>query len=252
MKKLTPALFAAALALLPAVSQAGGIPVFDGTNVIQNTLTALRTLQQYEQMIESYKTQIEELEQATQQVESLTGSRGIGDLLNSRAFRDARRYTPSSWRDTLRILEAGGLPGSASDVRDIYAGMSDRYGIAGAAETNTVNAEAPNAQAFEQRRDTNFATAAVSEASYDRTSGRMQNYESLMGAIENAPDMKAIGDLTARINAENGTALAELIRLNAVQMQHMAAQENQRLVDETNMRKLTRFQAYRIEDIPAQ
>ena len=252
MKKLTPALFAAALVLLPAASHAGGIPVIDVTNVTQNTLTALRSLQQYQQMIEAYKTQLEELEQAAQQVESLTGSRGIGDLLNSRTFRDARRYTPSSWRDTVRILEAGGLPGSASDVRDVYADMNERYGINGAAETNSVNADAPNAQAFQQRRDTNYATAAVSEASYDQTTRRMENYEGLMGAIENAPDMKAIGDLTARITAENGTALAELIRLNAVQMQHMAAQENQRLVDETNMRRLTRFQSYRIEDIPTE
>ena len=121
MKKLTGYVLAAAITLTPMTSFAG-IPVIDVTNIVQNTLTAVRTLQQYEQMLEDYKTQLEELDQATKQVESLTGNRDIGDLLNGGSYREARRYTPTTWRDTMHILEAGGLPGSVADVIDIYQG----------------------------------------------------------------------------------------------------------------------------------
>ncbi len=251
MKKLTGYVLAAAITLTPMTSFAG-IPVIDVTNIVQNTLTAVRTLQQYEQMLEDYQTQLEELDQAIRQVESLTGNRGIGDLLNGASYREARRYTPTTWQDTMRILEAGGLPGSVADVIDIYQGHTDRYEIANRDVYNVVNEDAPNAVAFEQRRNTNMATFAVSEASYDKTVQRMKNYESLMGSIEDTPNMKAIGDLTARINAENGTALAELIRLNAIQMQHTASVQNQNLVDETNMKRQTTYEDFPFGELPTE
>ena len=62
----------------------------------------------------------------------------------------------------------------------------------------------------------------------------------------------AIGDLTARINAENGTALAELIRLNAIQMQQTASVQNQNLVDETNMKRQTQYQDYAFGELPTE
>lgn len=249
MKKLTGCILAAAITITPITSYAA-MPVIDVTNIVQNTLTAIRTLQQYEQMLKDYKTQLDELDQAIKQVESLTGNRGIGDLLNGGAYREARRYTPTTWRDTMRILEAGGLPGSVADVLAIYEGHSDQYQIAERNVYNVVDEDAPNAVAFAQRRDTNFAAMAVSEASYNQSQHRMENYESLMASIEDAVDMKAIGDLTARINAENGTALAELIRLTAVQMQQVAAVQNHDLVDETNMKRQTTYEDFAFGELP--
>ena len=83
MKKLTGYVLAAAITLTPMTSFAG-IPVIDVTNIVQNTLTAVRTLQQYEQMLEDYKTQLEELDQATKQV-----------VLGGR--------TPERWRDPHQV-----------------------------------------------------------------------------------------------------------------------------------------------------
>ena len=252
MKKLTAIVLASAITFAPMTSYASGIPTVDVANIVQTTLTAIRTLQQYEQMLEDARTQLRELDEAVKQVQSLTGNRGIGDLLNGGAFRDARRYTPTTWRDTMRILDAGGLPGSVNDVRDIYEGNTDRYEIANRDAYNVVNEDAPNAIAFEQRRDTNMAQLAVSEVSYDQTVQRMQNYEEFMGSIETTPDMKAIGDLTARINAENGTALAELIRLNSIQMQAASSIQNQNLVDETNMKRQTSYADFAFGELPTE
>ena len=253
MKKFTGFVLATAITMTPLTSFAG-LPVIDVTNIVQNTLTAVRTLQQYEQMLEDAQTQLKKLDEAVNrsQVESLTGNRGIGGLLNSGPYRDARRYTPSTWQDTMRILEAGGLPGSVSGVVDIYSANRDTYQIAERDAYNVVNPDAPNAVAFERRKFTNDAALAVAEVSYDQSYTRMQRYETMMDSIEDMPDMKAIGDLTARINAQNGTALTELIRLNTIAMQQTASVQNQNLVDETNMKRQTSYADFAFGELPTE
>ena len=115
-----------------------------------------------------------------------------------------------------------------------------------------LNPDAPNAQAFERRRDTNIATIAVAETSYNNTPARMVNYETFMGQIDATENAKAAADLNARIAAENGTSLAELIRLQSVQLQQAGAIEAQQLVDETNMKRQTRYQDFAFGELPTE
>ena len=227
---------------LPAVAQ---IPVTDVANLTEQIL-------QYSQMLLEYERQFEQLTEARNQVEAITGHYGLGELLNDRRFRDARRYTPTTWRDTLRILEAGGLPGSVADVRAIYAERSESLAIVGADDYNQLNPNAPNAQAFERRRDTNLASQAIAEVTYGNTQARMESYETLMGQIEAAENSKAIADLQARIAAENGTSLADLIRLQSVQLQQVSAVEAQQLVDETNMKRQTQYEDFPFGELPTE
>ncbi len=240
----------AALLTLPLQTIAGGFPVIDVANLTQTQLSAARALQQYQQMVEAYQTQLEQLQQAAQQLDAMTGTNTFGDLYNSGKYRDARRYVPSTWEDTMRILEAGGLPGSARDVYEIYDRISKDSNLLTRDQYNAINQDSPNAKAFERRANTNTASMAVSERSFNQSHLRMAVYEEMMQAINSAPDLKTISDLSARINAENGTALAELIRLKAVQLQQAASVQHQHLVDESNMKAMTRFQNYPINNIP--
>ena len=239
-----------ALIALLAIPSYGQLAVIDPTNLAQNALTAARTLEQYQQMVESYRTQLEQLEEAARQVQALTGPRGMSRLRNGTAFRTARRYAPSSWRDTLLILERGGNPGNARDVRRIMEEIYDEYGIGGAEDYNPINPNDPAARAFQNRRDTTYAAAAISETSYNQTESRVETMESFLDEIERAGDMKAISDLNARIGAENGLLLAELIRLNAIRMQQAAAAETQRMADEERLRAMTDFESYPLYEIP--
>ena len=239
MKKCI-ALLALVLATAPAHA---GWPVFDASNLAEN-------LRQLLQMQQQYERQLEELMEARRQVEAITGNYGFGELLNGQVYRDARRYTPTTWRDTLRILEAGGLPGSVADVRAVYGERSEALAVIGAEEYNALNPDAPNAQAFERRRNTNLASQAIAEATYDDIQVRMSNYEALMGQIESTDNTKAIADLQARIAAENGTTLADLIRLQAVQLHQTSAIEAQQLVDETNMKRQTQYQDFAFGELP--
>ena len=63
---------------------------------------------------------------------------------------------------------------------------------------------------------------------------------------------KAIADLQARIAAENGTSLADLIRLQSVQLQQTGAIEAQQLVDETNMKRQTQYQDFAFGELPTE
>ena len=230
------------LSPFPAMAQ---IPVTDVANFTQQ-------IRQYIQMGLQYQRQFEQLTEAKNQLGAITGNYGLGELLNDTTYRDARRYTPTTWRDTLKILEAGGLPGSVADVRRIYGEHADSLAIIGADDYNQLNPNAPNAQAFERRRDTNLATLAVAETAYNSTSSRLANYETLMGQIEATGNAKSIADLNARIVAENGTSLTELIRLQSVQLQQAGAIEAQQLVDETNMKRQTQYQDFAFGDLPTE
>ncbi len=231
--------------LTASFSAKAQIPVTDVANLAEQ-------IQQFAQMELQYARQLEQLTEARVQVEAITGHYGVGELLNSNVYREARRYTPTTWRDALRILEAGGLPGSVADVRALYGERAESMAVIGAEDYNIINPDAPNAQAFERRRDTNLATLAIAEASYDDTQARMVNYETFMAEVDAAENAKAIADLTARIAAENGTSLAELIRLQSVQLQQFGAVEAQQLVDETNMKRQTLYQDYRFGELPTE
>ena len=234
-----------AIFLATSLSAQAQLTVIDPANIAEN-------IRQLVQLELQYARQLEELIEARRQVESITGHYGLGELLNSQIYRDARRYTPTTWRDTLRILEAGGLPGSVTDVRNVYSERSESLAIAGAENYNVLNPDAPNAQAFERRRDTNLASQAIAEATYDDTQARMSNYEALMGQIEVTENSKAIADLQARITAENGTSLADLIRIQSVQLQQTSAIEAQQLVDETNMKRQTQYQDFPFGELPTE
>jgi len=233
------------IAAWPVAGQASGLPVVDIANLAEN----IRGLVQLEL---AYARQLEELQRAMEQVEAVTGHYGAGELLNSSAFRDARRYTPSSWQDTLKILKAGGLPGSVADVRAIYRQRAKATAVIGAEQYNRLNSNAANAQAFERRRDTNYATLAIAEATYDDSEARIANYEALMAEIEASVNLKASSDLSARIAAQNGTSLTQLIRLQAVELQQLGAIEAQQLVDETNMKRQTSYEDYPFGALPTE
>ena len=93
---------------------------------------------------------------------------------------------------------------------------------------------------------------AIAETSYGSTQTRMAHYETFMGQIEAADNVKSIADLSARIAAENGTSLAELIRLQSVQLQQAGAIEAQQLVDETNMKRQTRYEDFAFGELPTE
>lgn len=194
-------------AMLAGTAQAGGWPVIDISNLLQ-------AIREYEQLTQ-------QLAQMQQQYASLTGSRNMGGLFNSPADQQMRMYAPQSWQQSLNVLQQGGLPGNAADVARASQIFANNQGI-----TQTGPQVFPgnggnnaDARAYTNSTSTTAAAAGLSQAAYDQTQARMQRIQQYLAQINSTQDLKASIDLNARLLAEVNEALAQLIQLQAAQMQ---------------------------------
>ena len=68
------------------------IPVTDGASIAQQAAAQVETIAKWKLQYDQMMSQID---QAKQQFESLTGSRGLGTIMNNAALRD---YLPNNWQ----------------------------------------------------------------------------------------------------------------------------------------------------------
>ena len=227
-----------------------GIPVIDATNVVQTTITAQQAIEQVRQLQEAYQTQLQELDQAVAQVQAMTGSRGLGGLVNGTVEHDLRRYLPDTWLDTLQVLEATGVPASAADVERIFRDLNERYDVATAEDYAPDDPDTPTAQAHQRTTETGYATLATSEAAFDQTGRRVSAYETFLAELDRTGDVKASIDLMARIAAENGLTTNELLRLQAINLQLQGTVTTQQQVNASANARMNRFRPTRLGEIP--
>jgi len=153
-------------------------------------------VRQVADMEQALATANAQLLQAEKQLQSMTGGRGMQDLLPG----VTRNYLPSTW---------GALAAAAQGVATPYPAL--------AASVNALigaNAVLPGRQlallsAADQRqitatRERVALDQAASQAAFADASGRFAGLQSLVTAIGAAPDQKAILELQARIEAELG------------------------------------------------
>lgn len=201
-------------------AQAQGIPVYDASSFAQ-------MIAQVDAMAEDYQKQLEQLDEAIKQREALTGPRNAGDLLNGILEQQLREYLPNTWEDTMNLITANGLPSGALDTQGIYTDLINTYDPVAGSEAYASDPSGPLSQALDRRTSTTYAAMAASEQAYNNINERIQIYESLLNELNNTEDLKGSVDLQARISAENGLILSELMRLNAIQMQQRASEENE-------------------------
>ena len=99
MKKLTLSLIVAGGLSLSSVAFAQ-IPVTDGASIAQQVAAQVETIAKWKMQYDQMMSQIE---QAKQQYESLTGSRGLGNIMNNPALRD---YLPGDWQAVSKSADA--------------------------------------------------------------------------------------------------------------------------------------------------
>ncbi|MDB5986952.1 MAG: type secretion protein VirB5 [Nevskia sp.] len=207
-------LLSVVLAVGVAVSgaaSASGIPVVDVANLIQDVQQFMQLTAQLEQLQHQYA-------QMQQQYQSLTGSRNMGGLFNSGTEQQMRQYAPSSWQQSLQILQHGGLPGNAADVARAAQSFAQTQGITPTG-AQVYPGSSTNAVAYTASTGATSAAAGLSQAAYDQTQARMQRVQQYLAQINSTPDLKASIDLNARLLAEVNESLTQLIQLQAAQIQ---------------------------------
>ena len=243
------AITAALFATSPA--HTSGIPTFDGANVTQ-ALAQLLQLQLThgveENQLDRLKAQVREaiktvtaldrqIDQLERQYESLTGSRGMGGLLNGTTEKKARRIADTLGDINATLLGAG-IP-AANPLSAQIATLRETYQIPDAAELFDAN-RVPAKVAAHNFANASTSTAIVlSEDAFTRANTSITRVESLLASVDTTPDLKASVDINTRMMAELAFMMADQSRLDAAASQMQAALANETLRDrETGKRRL--------------
>ncbi len=162
----------------------------------------------------------EHLAEAQAQLRSMTGDRGMEQLLGG----TNRNYLPTDW---------GQLTAALNDTSSAYATLAGaiRQALAENAvltpqQVGTLSAGAQ--QQLAENRNTAALLQGVSRQALANASGRFADLQQLITTIGTASDQKAILDLNARIGAEQVMAENERTKLAML----VAAAEAQRWADE--------------------
>jgi type IV secretion system protein VirB5 len=188
---------------------------------IPATINQVQTMAQWGKQYQQMVTQITHLKS---QVDAMTGSRGLGEILNNPALRN---YLPDQWASTYDQVRNGHLQGISGKAASVYS-----------AEGFDANATGGR----KRELDVMAANKAMTMQAYDATLARVNNINDLMKQANATNDMKAAADLQNRMVAENAMIQNEQTRLNlAMELQRiegqLAAEQRSREFDEVFLRR---------------
>ena len=188
-------------------AHAQGVPVFDGTAVAQ-------FVQQLEQMRRDYEAQLEQLTSLQDQLESITGDKGISSILNSATDQSARQAA-----DSLTSIMDGAI-GSGSIAGGNTSALSDRIGeLKDTFDLDDLSAyfgsDLAQDRALATQAGSGMATVATAEDTYQRANASMERINTLIDGIDDNADLKASLDYNTRMMAEVAVLLNENLRLQA-------------------------------------
>jgi type IV secretion system protein VirB5 len=198
--------------------------VFDASNFQQS-------IQQYQQMVEQVTQLKAQLDQLRSQYQAITGSYGVGGVLQSEAVA-AQSIVRGSWQDVVRLQQAG-----------VYKTKMDYYeGLMKAVDPALLQAEkSRSTDAYKLSYDNTRAAFAVTDATYDAVDVHRNNIEQLIRRIDSAQNIKEATDLNNRIVSENAMLQVAIARLSAVQGNLSASAQNDRLQSQATRTEMLRF-----------
>ncbi|EFR2202932.1 MULTISPECIES: P-type DNA transfer protein VirB5 [Gammaproteobacteria] len=203
----------AALAITMAGAASAQIPVTDGASIAQQVSAQIETIAKWKMQYDQMTSQINQMKQ---QYESLTGSRGLGNILNNPALRE---YLPSDWQGVYDSVKSGGYAGLSGRASSIYS--QSKIFDSCAHITVSDQKKLCEARAVKSAQDQAFALDA-----YDKAKSRLNQIDSLMAKINDTPDPKAIAELQGRIAAEQAMIQNEQTKL---QLYAMVAQAEDKI-----------------------
>jgi type IV secretion system protein VirB5 len=181
------------------------IPVTDGLSIAKQVVNQVETIAKW---TAQYQQMVSQIDQAKQQYESLTGSRGLGNVMNDPALRD---YLPGDWQAVYDSVKNGGYSGLSGTARTVYDQnkVFDSCGHIVSTQQRT----ACEARAVKPAQDKGFALDA-----YNAAKSRINQIDGLMSKIDQTQDPKAIAELQGRIAAEQANIQNEQTKLQLYAM----------------------------------
>jgi len=178
---------------------ASGIPVVDNASIADRALKHAESMGKYIEQITVLKGQ---LESQRRQLESLTGTRNLGDILSNPAIRAA---LPTDVRKLLRGEDS-------RDFQDIVKRIEREERLTGHYETDRKHLDARAEQLA-------FRSQALMEQTQKAMTARMAQVDRLQAQINQTQDPKAIADLQARLLIEQPNIQADQTRADLLMRQ---------------------------------
>lgn len=186
---------------------AQGVPVFDSTAVAQ-------FVQQLEQMQKDYENQLEQLTSLQDQLESITGDKGISSILNSAMDQTSREAADSLTSIMDGAISGGSIAGGNTSVlSDRIGDLKDTFGLDDLSAY--VGSDLAQDRALATQARSGMATVATAEDTYRRANASMERINTLIDGIDANADLKASLDYNTRMMAEVAVLLNENLRLQA-------------------------------------
>ena len=197
---------AALLANAMAPAHASGVPTVDAASIAQQ---ALAHAEDMAKAVEQIAVLNQQLESQRRQLESLTGTRNLGDILNNPAIRSA---LPD---DVQAMLRKPGV-GNEDLVRKTERILKEEQ-LSGDYKKDR--------QALDKRAETlSVRTKAFLEGAQTGSNARVKQLDQLQAQINKTTDPKAIADLQARMLVEQANIQADQMRADLLTRQLQAEQ----------------------------
>src|SRR6202789_406245 len=208
--RMLAACFIASLAVTPAAWAQWA--VVDAPAIVQ----LIQEVQTTAQQLQTAKAQ---LLQAQQALQTMTGDRGMEQLLSG----TNRNYLPSNWTQVSGVLQgAGGFSSLSTDLQSVMSAN------AVLSPQRLANLPAGGQQLIQSERQWGAMQQALSHQALSSASNRFASLQTLISAISSAADQKGILDLQARISAELGMLQNEQSKLQSLYQSTQAEESSLR------------------------
>jgi type IV secretion system protein VirB5 len=175
----------------------------------------VQLIQQVQTTAQQLETAKDQLLQARQALQTMTGARGMEQLLGG----INRNYLPVDWPQMTQALQGSGAYSALSnDQQSIMAATA----VLSAQRLAMMSSSAQ--QLIQSSRQWSAMQQALSHQSLVNASNRFASIQTLISSIPTAGDQKAILDLQARISAELGMLQNEQTKVQILS-QSMQAQQ---------------------------
>ena len=192
-----------------------GVPAAHAQWAVVDAPAIMQLIQEVQTTAQQLATAKAQLLQAEQALQTMTGDRGMEQLLNG----IVRNYLPSNWTQVSGVLKGtGGFSALSTDVQSV---MSTNAVLS---PQRMATLPAGGQQLIQSERQWSAMQQALSHQALSSASDRFASIQSLISAISSAADQKGILDLQARISAELGMLQNEQLK---VQILNQSAQGQQ-------------------------
>ena len=175
----------------------------------------VQLIQEVQTMAQQLATAKQQLSQAQQALQTMTGDRGMAQLLGG----TVRNYLPANWAQVTGALQGGGTFSALSgDIQNLMTANA----VLSPQRLATLSPAAQ--QLLLANRQWGAMQQALAREALANAGSRFAALQTLIASIPTATDQKAILDLQARISAELGMLQNEQIKVQMLTQSTQAQQ----------------------------